>query len=137
MMRLLSLIALLLASNGCNNEAADRMQSGKVMGFFGLEGRWIGPVVPKVDGCGQTTEGLMTVGRGTFAFDPFAGTTVIDGTVSEKSGLTGTLSRSGNGQHAVSISFTGGASQSDHNEPMIEGQLESGRCSWTVSLKRG
>jgi hypothetical protein len=135
MMRCFFLVCLISAISGCNNELADKIQSGKVMNLFGLQGRWAGPVTPDGDGCGQITTGTMTVGGKTFAFDPFQGTTVIIGMVSD-SGLQGSLSRPGNGQQVVSISFTGAATPRDGGEETIDGKMESGHCSWTVSLKR-
>jgi hypothetical protein len=135
-MRPFFLLPILLAVSGCFSHAADSLQSGQVIGLFGAEGRWAGPVRPMADGCGQTTTGLMTVGRKTFAFDPFQGTTVINGAVSE-AGLQGTLSRPGNGQQIVSISFSGSVGADADGQQTIDGKLESGRCSWAVSLKRG
>ncbi len=135
-MRYIFLLPALMAVLGCQNEAADRLQSGQVMGLFGAEGRWAGPVTPVTDGCGETTKGLMTLGRKTFAFDPFQGTTVISGPVTE-TGLQGTLSRSGNGQQMVSISFSGTVETDADGQKTIDGKLQSGRCSWAVSLKRG
>jgi hypothetical protein len=136
MMRCFFLVSLFLTVSACGNHAADRLQSGQVMGFFDLEGRWAGPVTPKGEECGRTTTGLMSVGRTTFAFDPFQGTTVINGTVEDDS-LKGSLSRPGNGQQVVSISFSGEARHHDGGEDTIDGELVSGGCSWTVSLKRG
>ncbi len=130
-------VTLFLAISACANQTADRLQSGQVMGFFHLEGRWAGPVTPKGEECGMTTTGLMSVGRTTFAFDPFQGTTVINGTVSDADSLKGSLSRAGNGQQVVSISFSGEARHHDGGEDTIDGELVSGRCSWTVNLKRG
>jgi hypothetical protein len=135
-MRFFFLLLIMLAVSGCQNEAADRLQSGQVIGLFGAEGRWAGPVTPTADGCGPTTTGLMTVGRKTFAFDPFQGTTVISGAVSEAA-LQGTLSRPGNGQQVVSIRFSGTVTDHADGQETIDGKLESGRCSWAVSLKRG
>jgi hypothetical protein len=128
---------LVLALPGCHNEAADALQSGTVIGLVGFEGRWAGPVTPSNNGCGQVTKGQMSVERKTFAFDPFQGTTVIDGTVSGNGALNGTLSRPMNGQQAVSISFSGIVTRHDDGAETIDGQLESGRCRWTVILKRG
>jgi len=135
MIRYFFLLAFLLAVSGCIHDAADRLQSGKVIALFGLDGRWAGPVTPKTDGCGQTSTGLMSVGVSTFAFDPFQGTTVINGTVSDNR-LAGTLSRPVNGQQVVSIRFSGAAVKHDGGEETIEGELVSGHCSWVVSLKR-
>jgi hypothetical protein len=137
MTRLFFFSWLALTISGCHNEAADALQSGKVMGFIGLEGRWAGPVVPNSDGCGQTTKGQMSVDRRTFAFDPFQGTTVISGTVSDTDALEGSLSRPGGGQETVSISFSGAVDQHDGGGETIDGQLLSGHCTWAVSLKRG
>jgi hypothetical protein len=136
MIRCFFLCCLIATLPGCRNDAADRLQSGKVLDIFGLEGRWVGPVTPQTEGCGSTNTGLMTVGRTTFAFDPFQGTTVLDGTVSADGNLTGSLSRPGGGQQVVSISFSGAAKQ-DGGAETIAGQLVTGRCSWTVNLKRG
>jgi hypothetical protein len=136
MKRLFFLLALPLAVFGCHGSAADGIQSGKVIGIFGLEGRWVGPVTPKIDGCGQTTTGLMSVSWKTFAFDPFQGTTIIKGTVAD-TGLQGTLARPGNGQQLVSIGFSGSAKHDADGNEVIEGQLKSGRCSWAVNLKQG
>jgi hypothetical protein len=137
MVRFIFLSCLTLAVSGCNNEAADALQSGNVIGLIGLEGRWTGPVVPKSDGCGPTTKGQMSVERKTFAFDPFQGTTVIDGIVSGNGRLEGLLSRPGGSQQTVSIRFSGMLTQHDGGAETIYGQLISGNCTWMVSLKRG
>jgi hypothetical protein len=126
-----------LAASGCHNEAADALQSGNVMGLIGLEGRWVGPVTPKLDSCGQTTRGQMSVERRAFAFDPFQGTTVINGTVSESGVLNGILLRPESGQQTISISFAGTVQLNDGRQVIIEGQLTSGHCTWAVNLKRG
>jgi hypothetical protein len=127
---------LIVTLSGCHNEAADALQSGTVMGVIGLEGRWAGPVTPATADCGQIAKGQMSVERTTFAFDPFQSTTVIAGTVADNGALNGTLSRPVTGQQVVSISFTGVATQHDDGSETIDGQLKSGRCTWTVTLKR-
>jgi hypothetical protein len=137
MMRFFFLGCLAVAASGCHNEAADALQSGNVMGLFGVEGRWAGPVTPKTDNCGRSTKGQMSVERKTFAFDPFQGTTVINGSVSNDGTLKGTLSRPGSGQQVVSISFSGAVTQRDGGGETIDGQLTSGSCTWAVNLKRG
>jgi hypothetical protein len=134
MFRLFFLIGFIAAVSGCSG-AADRLQSGRVMGWFGLEGRWAGPVTAKADGCGPTATGQMSVEQTKFAFDPFQGTTIINGSVSDDGHLDGVLSRPGNGQQVVSISFSGSAVKHDGGEQTIDGVLTSGRCSWSVSLK--
>jgi hypothetical protein len=134
---LIFLGCLIFVVPGCNNEAADALQSGSVIGLIGFEGRWTGPVVPKSDGCGQTTKGQMSVERKTFAFDPFQATTVIDGTVSANGALEGVLLRPGGSQQTGTIRFSGMITQHDGGTEIIDGQLESGHCAWTVSLKRG
>jgi hypothetical protein len=137
MLKFFFLAPLALAVFGCGNKAADRLQSGKVMALFHLEGRSMGPVTPQGEECGKSSIGLMSIGRKTFAFDPFQGTLVISGTVSDADHLQGTLSRVGSGQQVVSISFAGDARQHDGEEDSIDGHLVSGHCSWTVNLKRG
>jgi len=128
---------MMLIVPGCDNQAADALQSGNVIGLMGIEGRWTGPVVPKSEGCGPPTKGQMSVERKTFAFDPFQATTVIDGTVSGDGALDGVFSRPGGNQQTVSISFSGMLTQHDDGAESIDGQLVSGHCAWTVSLKRG
>jgi hypothetical protein len=136
MKRLFFISFVALAASGCNNELADKLQSGSVTRMFGIGGRWAGPVTPETDGCGKTATGLMTVAGNTFAFDPFQGTTVIGGTLAGTA-LQGTLSRpGGNGQQTVSITFNGTAKEDDGEEETIDGRLVSGHCSWTVKLKR-
>ncbi len=127
---------IVLVVSGCSGNLGDRLQSGEVIGLIGLEGRWAGPVVPKEEGCGSTDTGMMTVGRSSFSFDPFQGTTVIDGTVAGAK-LSGILSRPGNGQQVISISFSGEVVKPEGGEQIIQGRLLSGPCSWTVNLKRG
>lgn len=127
--------AIVLLVSGCSGNLGDTLQSGEVIGMIGLEGRWAGPVVPRAEGCGSADTGLMTVGRNSFSFDPFQGTTVIDGTVADTR-LDGFLSRPGNGQQMVSISFSGKVVRPEGGEQVIQGLLLSGPCSWTVSLKR-
>ncbi len=136
MVRFIFFSCAALAVSGCNNQAADALQSGNVMGLFGLEGRWAGPVTPKSEDCGQIAKGQMSVERKTFAFDPFQGTTVIDGTVSGNGVLQGSLSRPAGGQQEVSISFSGAVAQHGDGTETIDGLLKSGHCTWAVSLKR-
>jgi hypothetical protein len=107
-----------------------------VLALDGLEGRWGGTVHPG-DGsaCGPERHGLMRVGDGKFAFDPFESTTVINGTV-EKDTLSGTLTRPGGGHQTLSISFTGHAREDAGGKQTIDGVLTSGKCSWQVALER-
>ena len=135
MIRLIFFLVLLPTISACNNELADKLQSGAVVSLFGLEGRWAGPVTPIAETCGQTTTGVMVVAGTTFVFDPFQGTTAINGILSD-TGLQGTFSRLGNGQQKVSITFTGTPVKQDGEDETIDGRMESGRCSWTVHLKR-
>jgi hypothetical protein len=80
-------IGFLLATTlaGCHGDLGDRLQSGQVLDWHGLQGRWAGPVVPTDPTCGSTTQGLMTIGVKNFGFDPFQGTTVIQGEVDKES----------------------------------------------------
>ena len=77
----------------------------------------------------------MRIGNGSFTFDPFESTTVINGTVQGNS-LQGTLSRPGGNRQILSISFTGHAEAKSDGEQTITGALVSGACSWQVSLRR-
>jgi hypothetical protein len=133
------LAPLLLAGCGIGElpkRASDTIGSGKVLALDGLEGRWGGTVHPG-DGsaCGPERHGLMRVGDGKFAFDPFESTTVINGTV-EKDTLSGTLTRPGGGHQTLSISFTGHAREDAGGKQTIDGVLTSGKCSWQVALER-
>jgi hypothetical protein len=119
---------------GCGHkDLAEPLQSGKVLAWSGLQGRWVGPVVPSEPSCGRETQGLLSIGESDFGFDPFQSTTVIDGKVSEDGTLTGSLVRESPDHKPLSISFQAATSGSD----AIKGQLQSGRCHWTVMLHRG
>jgi hypothetical protein len=115
--------------------ASDAIGSGKVIALQGFEGRWGGPVRPSDASCGPERHGLMRVGDGAFAFDPFGSTTVIKGTA-ENDTLSGTLTRPGGGHQTLSISFTGHARQDAEGTETIEGVLTSGKCTWKVTLAR-
>lgn len=125
------LLVVLLA--GCHEDLGERLQSGQVLPWHGLQGRWVGSVIPADPACGAATQGLMTIGGKTFGFDPFQSTTVIDGDVDEDGHLSGSLTRQGGEHQNLVISFQGLASATD----TISGTLLSGRCHWSVSLHRG
>lgn len=115
--------------------------TGEVFALYGTEGRWAGPVAPQTENCGPATTGLMSIGSRGFAFDPFQATTVINGQVTEAGALSGTYSRPGPGTGqsrttALSITFTGTALKDADGTEHIDGSLVSGRCRWTVTLKR-
>ena len=125
------LVAIL--AGGCKTDLAEPLQSGRVLALQGLQGRWVGQVVPTERSCGSTTQGLMSIGKGGFGFDPFRGVTVIRGDVSDDGHLVGKLVRQGPEHQDLSIAFEGVATGSDE----ITGALQSGRCHWTVTLHRG
>jgi hypothetical protein len=83
----------------------------------------------------------MTVSAHGFAFDPFGSTFVIDGIISESGELHGTLKRvlSAPGAKHIerALTFTGNAEQPEGGGARIVGHLESGRCTWQVTLQRG
>lgn len=118
---------------GCGEHLADRLQSGKVMAWDGLLGRWTGPVVPTEPSCGGTTEGLLSIGTDGFGFDPFQSTTVISGKVANDGHLAGRLARTGSSHQPLSITFDAAPAEGD----TIRGSLASGRCHWSVTLRRG
>jgi hypothetical protein len=128
--RALLLVALI---GGCAGDAGERLQSGRVLAWQGLQGRWVGPVVPVEPACGATTQGLMSIGGKGFGFDPFQGTTVLRGEVSDDGHLSGRLVRQGADHQDLSITFDAVAAERD----AIRGTLHSGRCRWTVTLHRG
>ena len=128
------LVILILAlAAGCRTDLGEYLQSGRVLAINGLQGRWVGPVVPGATGCGSTTQGLMTIAEHGFGLDPFQSTAVINGTISNDGHLAGKLVRQGADRQTIAISFDGTAT----SPGMITGTLQSGRCHWTVKLRRG
>jgi hypothetical protein len=122
---------------GCTGDLGERLQSGRVQAWHGLQGRWVGPVVPVDKSCGATTQGLMSIGEKGFALDPFQSTTVIQGAVSKDDLLIGTMTRQGGDRQNLSVSFEGSVSGAGSEAEAIDGTLESGRCHWKVTLHRG
>src|SRR5271165_1149907 len=120
-------------TGACEADLGERLQSGQVLAWHGLQGRWVGPVVPTERACGPTTQGLMSIGERGFGLDPFQSTTVIRGELGNDGHLSGGLVRQGAGHQDLSITFEGMAAGSD----AISGTLQSGRCFWTVTLHRG
>ena len=125
--------SLLILLVGCEGDLGERLQSGQVLALQGLQGRWVGPVVPADPNCGSSTQGLMSIGENGFGFDPFQSTTVIRGEVTKDGHLSGKLIRQGGDHQNLSITFEGVASRSE----AINGTLLSSRCRWTVALHRG
>jgi len=125
------LISALVA--GCHGDLGERLQSGQVLAWHGLQGRWVGSVMPTDAACGLPTQGLMTIGEKGFGFDPFESTTVIQGEVSKDGHLNGGLAREGSEHQSLTITFDGLATDSG----TLNGTLRSGRCHWTVTLLRG
>ncbi len=121
-----------LLAGGCKADLAEPLQSGQVLALSGLQGRWVGQVVPAETTCGQPTQGLMSIGEKGFGFDPFGSTTVIHGQVDHDGHLSGSFSQ-GSEARGLSITFQGAAEGSD----AIRGTLVSGRCHWSVTLHRG
>jgi hypothetical protein len=126
-------VLLALLTTGCDTDVAEKLQSGKVLPWYGLQGRWVGSVTAADASCGPATRGVMTIGGGDFGFDPFQSTTVIQGTVGRDGQLEGTFIRQDAHHQPISITFsattTGGEA--------ITGELVSGRCRWAVALRRG
>jgi hypothetical protein len=122
-----------VSASGCAGDLGEHLQSGRVLAWQGLEGRWVGAVAPTESACGPTTQGLMSIGEKGFGFDPFQSTAVIRGTVGDDGRLKGNLERQGPEHRALSIVFEGAA----QGKNAISGTLQSGRCRWTVALHRG
>jgi hypothetical protein len=141
-----ALLAALLTGTGCETytslreDASTSLGTGRTFAIYGLEGRWAGDVTPVGADCGAQTQGSMTITARGFAFDPFGGTFVVTGTVSDDGALRGSLKRvlSGEGGKHVerSLSFSGNGQRPDGGEASIVGRLESGRCAWRVALRR-
>ena len=134
---ILSLLLLAGVLGGCDipSRMSRNLGTGEILPVYGLEGRWAGPVTAESAGCGGPATGLMSVGAGRFAFDPFQGTTVVKGVVKDGA-FSGTLTRPGASKLSLSISFTGHARRDSAGSEIIKGDLASGRCRWSVSLKR-
>ena len=124
---------LVLPIGGCDTDVAERLQSGKVLAWYGLQGRWVGSVTPVAASCGPSTRGVLTIGEGDFGFDPFQSSTIIQGTVGHDGQLGGTFIRQDTHHQPISISFNATAA----GEEAITGELVSGRCRWSVALRRG
>jgi hypothetical protein len=103
---------------------------------MGSEGRWLGPVVPVEADCGSRTSGLMSIGHGVFAFDPFQSTSVLHGTVGPSGDIVGETVRPVAGSKSITMNFVGQLQQSEGVEKIV-GTLTSGRCRWSVGLVRG
>jgi hypothetical protein len=124
---------LILLTSGCDTDVAERLQSGKVLPWYGLQGRWVGSVTPGDASCGPSTRGVMTIGGGGFGFDPFQSTTVIQGAVGRDGHLGGTFISQDAHHQPISITFNATATGGE----AITGELVSGRCRWAVALRRG
>jgi hypothetical protein len=122
---------------GCHGDLGEPLQSGRVIPLVGLQGRWVGPVVPTAPSCGSATTGLLTVGPQDFAFDPFQSTTVISGQVGPDHRLAGTLTRLGGQHQTLTISFDAGPQVDATGKETIAGSVVSGRCTWSMALTRG
>ncbi len=129
---LLHVLLVTSVAAGCQKDLGEPLQSGQVLALHGLQGRWVGSVVPDATSCGPETHGLLSIGEDGFGFDPFQSTTIIHGRIDDGH-LRGTLVRQGADHREVSIAFQAVASTSDQ----INGTLQSGRCRWTVMLRRG
>jgi hypothetical protein len=129
-------IACLSLLTSCAADPGELLQSGRVLAWAGSEGRWVGPVTPVDAGCGAGTTGLMSIGNGTFAFDPFQSTDVLHGKISAGGDLNGESVRPIPQSRSVTTVFLGRIQQSDQDEQVI-GTLTSGRCRWVVTLQRG
>ena len=132
-LRAFSLLLPILLIGACSSDLSEPLQSGRVVAWQGQQGRWVGPVTPAEPGCGTTTNGLMTIGRQRFGFDPFGSSAVIQGDVGADGSLKGTLVREGKDREKLTLEFDGVASGSG----TVDGVLHSARCRWTVSLHRG
>ena len=105
-------ILALCVAGGCEADLSEHLQSGRVLAWHGLQGRWVGPVVPTERACGPATQGLMSIGERGFALDPFQSTAVIRGKVGDDGHLSGNLIRQGAEHQDLAIVFEGRAAES-------------------------
>jgi len=136
-LHLTALCALFALMFGCGPDPGERLQSGRVMALRGIEGRWVGSVMPSTPNCGGRRTGVMAVGSSTFAFDPFQSTIALNGRILEKRILKGEQVRPGGATPEASIVFDGIVVRTEQGEEAISGTLSSGRCRWSVRLHRG
>jgi hypothetical protein len=129
-------IACLLSLAACAGDPGERLQSGRVLPLAGPEGRWVGPVTPVDPDCGLQTPALMSIGNSTFAFDPFQSTTVLSGKIGPTGDLQAEAVRPVPGNKPVMMGFLGRIQKSEGLD-RIAGTLTSGRCHWSVTLRRG
>ena len=131
----LSLCAGLLASCA----ATEDVLHTRPVPIVGIEGRWVGDVTPsdpKV--CGPTRHGVLVIGSGEFAFDPFSSTITLNGKVGPADTLQATLERpAGGGGKVLRLSFNAEAKTDPAGTRTISGTLVSGDCIWQVALRRG
>ena len=102
----------------------------------GPEGQWVGPVIPVAAECGAPTTGLMSVGRRTFAFDPFGGTAVIHGNLDKTGHLRGAAVSTVAGHDTARMEFAARLQRQSDNKEQILGTINSARCRWSVALRR-
>jgi hypothetical protein len=131
------MVALLLVSGCEGRDLVTPLQSGRVFGVGGLEGRWVGAVSPDVPECGRTTTGLMNIGQGEFGFAPFQNTVVIRGKIGPDDRISGVLERVGGERQLLTITLDFKLVQGSDEPDRIDGLLVSGRCRWRVRLTRG
>jgi len=105
-------------------------------GCSGPEGQWVGPVTPVAAECGAPTTGLMSVGRRTFAFDPFGGTDVIHGKLDKTGHLRGDAVRTVAGRDTARMEFAARLQRQSDGKEQILGMINSARCRWSVALRR-
>jgi hypothetical protein len=129
-------VACLVVLAACAGDPGERLQSGRVLPWAGRDGRWVGPVTPIDPGCGLATTGLMSIGGGEFAFDPFQSTAVLRGKIDPAGSLSGQVVRPAPGNQPVMMGFLGQVQRTEDIES-IAGMLRSGRCHWSVTLRRG
>lgn len=110
--------------------------TGDVLGLGGPEGQWAGPVTPVAAECGAPTTGLMSVGRRTFAFDPFGGTAVIHGNLDKTGQLRGAAVSTVAGHDTARMEFVARLQRQSDNKEQILGTINSARCRWSVALRR-
>src|SRR5665213_1109532 len=95
--RVMAAFVIVPLPSGCAGNLEERLQAGGILPWMGLQGRWVGPVIPTGPVCGPTATGLMSIGPTSFAFDPFQSTTVIRGEIDPTGNLKGAAVRANAG----------------------------------------
>lgn len=109
-------LGCVLLMTGCAGHLSEGSRSGLSLPWDEPGGRWLGQVVPVETDCGSRTTGLMSIGSGNFAFDPFQSTSVLHGKVGPAGDLVGEAVHPVAGSKSVTMEFLGHLQQANGTE---------------------